>query len=108
MIFSISSSALQIDRDWKARPLLRIRYGGELGQGGLEVFDDLKLGRCPHSLAPTLVTLPSMSLIPFAPFSGMMSGSSAGRARMAAASFTAGGTETLSVPREAGQPLIPK
>jgi len=35
-----------------------------------EVFDDLKLLRCPRSLAPTLVTLPSMSLIPFAPFSG--------------------------------------
>src|SRR5439155_24334184 len=28
----------------------------------------LKLVRCPRSLAPTLVTLPSMSLIPFAPF----------------------------------------
>src|SRR6266542_4207232 len=27
----------------------------------------LKLVRCPRSLAPTLVTLPSMSLIPFAP-----------------------------------------
>jgi hypothetical protein len=34
-----------------------------------EVFDDLKLVRCPRSLDPTLVTLPSMSLIPFAPFS---------------------------------------
>jgi len=29
----------------------------------------LKLVRCPRSLAPTLVTLPSMSLFPFAPFS---------------------------------------
>src|SRR5438552_2787664 len=29
----------------------------------------LKLIRCPRSLAPTLVALPSMSLIPFAPFS---------------------------------------
>jgi hypothetical protein len=29
----------------------------------------LKLVRCPRSLAPTLVALPSMSLIPFAPFS---------------------------------------
>jgi hypothetical protein len=28
----------------------------------------LKLARCPHSLAPTLVTSPSMSLIPSAPF----------------------------------------
>jgi hypothetical protein len=28
----------------------------------------LKLVRCPHSLAPTLVALPSMSLIPSAPF----------------------------------------
>ena len=35
----------------------------------MEIFDDLKLVRCPRSLAPTLVTLPSMSLIPFAPFS---------------------------------------
>jgi hypothetical protein len=41
----------------------------QLGEGGLEVFDDLKLVRCPRSLDPTLVTLPSMSLIPFAPFS---------------------------------------
>jgi len=41
-----------------------------LSESGLEVFDDLKLVRCPRSLAPTLVTLPSMSLIPFAPFSG--------------------------------------
>ena len=31
------------------------------------VADPLKLARCPHSLAPTLVTLPSMSLIPSAP-----------------------------------------
>ena len=30
-------------------------------------IDQLKLVRCPRSLAPTLVTLPSMSLIPFAP-----------------------------------------
>src|SRR5262249_30180188 len=30
----------------------------------------LKLARCPHSLAPTLVTLPSMSLIPSAPLQG--------------------------------------
>ena len=43
---------------------------GKLGEGGLQVFDDLKLVRFPRSLAPTLVTLPSMSLIPFAPFSG--------------------------------------
>src|ERR1700730_15193900 len=28
----------------------------------------LKLARCPHSLAPPLVALPSMSLIPSAPF----------------------------------------
>ena len=31
---------------------------------------NLKLVRCPRSLDPTLVTLPSMSLIPFAPFGG--------------------------------------
>src|SRR5216117_2559074 len=30
-------------------------------------FAPLKLARCPHSLAPTLVALPSMSLIPSAP-----------------------------------------
>jgi hypothetical protein len=30
----------------------------------------LKLACCPHSLAPTLVTLPSMSLIPSAPLQG--------------------------------------
>jgi hypothetical protein len=43
---------------------------GELLKCGFEVFDDLKLVCCPRSLAPTLVTLPSMSLTPFAPFSG--------------------------------------
>jgi hypothetical protein len=31
-------------------------------------FAPLKLVRYPRSLAPTLVILPSMSLIPFAPF----------------------------------------
>src|SRR5205823_4672238 len=41
---------------------------------GAEVLHGLKLVRCPHSLDPTLVTSPvrlgpSMSLIPFAPFS---------------------------------------
>jgi hypothetical protein len=41
-----------------------------LGEGGLEAFDDLKLVRCPRSLDPTLVTLPSMSLITSAPFGG--------------------------------------
>jgi hypothetical protein len=29
-------------------------------------FSGLKLVRCPHSLAPTLVTLPSMSRVPHA------------------------------------------
>ena len=33
-------SSFQINGDWKARPLLRIRYGGELSQRCLEVFDD--------------------------------------------------------------------
>jgi len=28
-------------------------------------FPALKLARCPHSLAPTLVALPSISVIPF-------------------------------------------
>ena len=51
--------ALKIRRDF-----------GELGERSLKVFDYLKLVRCPRSLDPTLVTLPSMSLIPFAPFSG--------------------------------------
>ena len=31
----------------------------------------LKLVRCPHSLAPTLVVLPSMSLRPTAPFAAL-------------------------------------
>jgi len=34
----------------------------------IKISKDLKLVRCPRSLAPTLVTLPSMSLIPSAPF----------------------------------------
>ena len=32
-----------------------------------ELLNFLKLVHCPRSLAPTLVTLPSMSLIPFTP-----------------------------------------
>jgi hypothetical protein len=32
------------------------------------VATGLKLARCPHSLIAFLTTLPSMSLIPFAPF----------------------------------------
>jgi len=38
-------------------------------------FASLKLVRCPRSLAPTLVTLPSMSLVPFAPFLMFFAGS---------------------------------
>jgi hypothetical protein len=34
----------------------------------IKISKDLKLVRCPRSLAPTLVTLPSMSLIPSASF----------------------------------------
>ena len=30
-----------------------------------DLFPALKLARCPHSLAPTLVALPSISVIPF-------------------------------------------
>ncbi len=33
----------------------------------IKISKDLKLARCPLSLAPTLVTLPSMLLIPLAP-----------------------------------------
>ena len=54
----------------EASPFQVIHNLGKLAKGGLTVFDDLKLVRCPRSLDPTLVTLPSMSLIPFAPFSG--------------------------------------
>src|SRR6266581_2561813 len=35
----------------------------------VEISKDLKLARCPRSLAPTLVTLPSMSRVPRTPFS---------------------------------------
>ena len=82
-------------------------YLGELSEGGLEVFDDLKLVSLPRSLAPTLVTLPSMSLIPFASFGGDDVGIERWPRALASASFTARGIETLSVSREAGQPLIP-
>jgi hypothetical protein len=34
----------------------------------IKISKDLKLVCCPRSLAPTLVTLPSMSLNPSAPF----------------------------------------
>jgi len=52
------------------------RNCGELLKSSFQIFYDLKLVRCPRSLDPTLVTNaspasdPSMSLIPFAPFSG--------------------------------------
>jgi hypothetical protein len=39
----LSILSLQITSDWKARPLLHPRYGGKLGEGGLEVFDDVQL-----------------------------------------------------------------
>jgi len=38
------------------------------------IDSQLKLTRCPHSLAATLTALPSMSLIPFAPFSPVRQG----------------------------------
>src|SRR5439155_24767512 len=38
------------------------------------INSQLKLTRCPHSLAATLTALPSMSLIPFAPFSPVRQG----------------------------------
>jgi hypothetical protein len=54
---------------------LEVFGNGDRGSGrhareapkGLPRFETRSL---PRSLAPTLVTLPSMSLIPFAPFSG--------------------------------------
>jgi hypothetical protein len=54
----------------EASPFQAIHNLGKLAKGYLTVFYDLKLVRCPRSLDPTLVTLPSMSLIPFDPFSG--------------------------------------
>ncbi len=57
--FGFRNPSLEVGRDF-----------GELSQSSLEVFDNLKLVRCPRSLDPTLVTLPSMSLVPFAPFTG--------------------------------------
>jgi len=56
-------------------------------EGSLKVFDNLKA----QPRLPSCVTT-----------AAMMSGSGAGRAHIAAAGFTAGGTETLSVSREAG------
>src|ERR1700730_4355537 len=47
------------------RPSAAFLFGGD----DIGSVSDLKLVRCPRSLAATLVTLPSMSLIPFAPFS---------------------------------------
>jgi len=52
-------------------------------------------GNCPRKL-----------LIQFS-VAAMMSGSSAARTRIAAGSFTTGGTETLSVSREAGRAGYP-
>lgn len=36
--FCLNSLSPQISRDLKARPRLRLRYGGKLGEGDLEVF----------------------------------------------------------------------
>ena len=42
---------------------------------------DLKLLCCPRLVAPTLVTLPSMSLIPFAPFASWQAWQAGRRAK---------------------------
>jgi len=57
----------------EALPFQIISDFGKLCEAGLEVFDDLKLARCPRSLAPTLVTFPSMSLVPSLHSAAMMS-----------------------------------
>src|SRR6267143_2913328 len=51
---------------------------------GSQAFSVLKLVRCPHSLVPTLVTLPSMSRVPRAPFAKRLAAS---RRRTAPNSF---------------------
>jgi len=54
-----------------ALSLLSKRFVEILGSDPLYLhppLPSLKLVRCPSSLAPTLVALPSLSLIPFAPF----------------------------------------
>src|SRR5438128_8844222 len=43
-----STSPFQMGGDWKARPLLHPRYGGELGKGGLEIFDNGDRGSGRH------------------------------------------------------------
>ena len=48
----------------------RFPHTGRMSPLLIKICKDLKLVRCPRSLAPTLVTLPSMSLIPFASFGG--------------------------------------
>ena len=52
---------------WHEALLLQIT--GDFGERSeWDEVDDLKLVRCPRSLDPTLVTLPSMLLLPSAPF----------------------------------------
>jgi hypothetical protein len=69
----------------------------------LEVFDDLKLVHCPRSLAPTPFSGDDVGMGRFALSSSDSSfNQKMSRLAVAAAIFTAGGTETLSVSREAG------
>jgi len=48
----------------RAFPSLARRYPRDFTFYVADATAQLKLVRCPHSLAPPLVTLPSMSLIP--------------------------------------------
>ena len=56
----------------------------------------LKLAHCPRSLAPTLVALPSMSLIPFAPFGDVMANEAGAIVRGASTVGDRGYKRTLS------------
>ncbi|MFZ3376187.1 MAG: hypothetical protein WA183_11600, partial [Chthoniobacterales bacterium] len=62
-----AARASQCEGSELASTSLNLHQSHELRYIG-SVFD-LKLLCCPRLAAPTLVTLPSMSLIPFAPFS---------------------------------------
>jgi hypothetical protein len=56
----------------KEAAVSRLRRGSGVPRTTAATGPDLKTRSLPHSLAPTLVTLPSISRIPFARFHGFL------------------------------------
>jgi len=50
VVAAVAAATEVCRRDLKARPLLHPRYGGELGESGLEVFGDVQFSQLPPSI----------------------------------------------------------